>query len=114
MNHNDLLGGNILINDNIPEVTIIDYEYAGYNYRAFDFSDHFCGELISILLVFLNGDISFGLTEFGGADGSLSPHFPTREMRYSCLEMYAGRVCGQPQSKDFIRGFDVRLLLLFL
>ena len=49
MAHNDLLSGNILINndyagDVAPSLTIIDYEYTCYNTRAFDLSNHFCGK----------------------------------------------------------------------
>ncbi|CAI5716094.1 unnamed protein product [Hyaloperonospora brassicae] len=40
--HNDLLSGNILHNSDWDRVQIIDYEYGGYNYRAFDFANHFC------------------------------------------------------------------------
>ncbi|CAH0475265.1 unnamed protein product [Peronospora belbahrii] len=40
--HNDLLSGNILHNPDWDRVRIIDYEYGGYNYRAFDFANHFC------------------------------------------------------------------------
>ena len=51
--HNDLLSGNILIQNstsNVParaagDVTIIDYEYAGYNSRAYDIANHFNGIL---------------------------------------------------------------------
>ncbi len=54
--HNDLLSGNIMrpthmdlstktLSDSEEpgEMTLIDYEYAGYNYRAFDIANHFCG-----------------------------------------------------------------------
>ncbi|KAF1789598.1 Protein kinase-like domain [Phytophthora cactorum] len=40
--HNDLLSGNILHNPDWDRVQIIDYEYGGYNYRGFDFANHFC------------------------------------------------------------------------
>ncbi|KDO32791.1 hypothetical protein SPRG_02489 [Saprolegnia parasitica CBS 223.65] len=40
--HNDLLSGNILYNPAWGRVQIIDYEYGGYNYRGFDFGNHFC------------------------------------------------------------------------
>lgn len=47
--HNDLQEGNILMscaeNDNnkvADKMVIIDYEYASYNYRGFDFANHFC------------------------------------------------------------------------
>ena len=57
MAHNDLLSGNILINNDYdgsadPSLTIIDYEYTCYNARAFDLANHFCGEcyIVSICL----------------------------------------------------------------
>jgi len=40
--HNDLLVGNILWDDVEQKVSFIDYEYAGWNYAAFDVADHFC------------------------------------------------------------------------
>ncbi|OQR98358.1 ethanolamine kinase [Thraustotheca clavata] len=40
--HNDLLSGNILFNPSWGRVQIIDYEYGSYNYRGFDFGNHFC------------------------------------------------------------------------
>ncbi|GAB9471086.1 Ethanolamine kinase [Globisporangium polare] len=40
--HNDALSGNILHNDSWDRVQIIDYEYGGYNFRGFDFANHFC------------------------------------------------------------------------
>ncbi|GBM90567.1 Ethanolamine kinase 1 [Araneus ventricosus] len=39
--HNDLLLKNIIYNRE-KEVTFIDYEYADYNYQAFDIGNHFC------------------------------------------------------------------------
>ena len=42
--HNDLLLKNFIINE--KDVELIDYEYSGYNYRAFDLANHFnewCG-----------------------------------------------------------------------
>lgn len=48
LTHNDLLSGNILVNNDYeagkePVLTLIDYEYACYNTRAFDIANHFCG-----------------------------------------------------------------------
>lgn len=39
--HNDLLLGNILYNDCDNRVIFIDYEYADYNYQAYDIGNHF-------------------------------------------------------------------------
>uniref|UniRef100_A0A915IAT3 Uncharacterized protein n=1 Tax=Romanomermis culicivorax TaxID=13658 RepID=A0A915IAT3_ROMCU len=43
--HNDLQEGNILSpteNSDSNDLIVIDFEYASYNYRAFDFANHFC------------------------------------------------------------------------
>jgi ethanolamine kinase len=39
--HNDLLSGNIIINEETDEIRFIDFEYAGPNYQAFDIANHF-------------------------------------------------------------------------
>lgn len=39
--HNDLLLTNILHDQEKNKVTFIDFEYAGYNYQAFDIANHF-------------------------------------------------------------------------
>ncbi|ETV89474.1 hypothetical protein H257_00744 [Aphanomyces astaci] len=40
--HNDMLSGNVLYNPSWSKVQVIDYEYGGYNYRGYDFANHFC------------------------------------------------------------------------
>ncbi|XP_061378828.1 ethanolamine kinase isoform X2 [Danaus plexippus] len=39
--HNDLLLGNVVHDERAGAVAFIDYEYAGYNYQAFDIANHF-------------------------------------------------------------------------
>lgn len=39
--HNDLLLGNILYDSCEAEVTFIDYEYADYNFQAYEIGNHF-------------------------------------------------------------------------
>jgi ethanolamine kinase len=39
--HNDLLAANILYNDTTEMIQLIDFEYGGINYRAFDIANHF-------------------------------------------------------------------------
>lgn len=68
--HNDVLSGNVLLhapseslqNETIfnkvseldPKITLIDYEYSCYSYRAFDIANHFCGKFIfNYFLLFL-------------------------------------------------------------
>ncbi|KAL8480244.1 hypothetical protein ACS0TY_026461 [Phlomoides rotata] len=39
--HNDLLSGNLMLNDNEDKLYFIDFEYGSYNYRGFDIGNHF-------------------------------------------------------------------------
>ncbi|KAK2646019.1 hypothetical protein Ddye_021214 [Dipteronia dyeriana] len=39
--HNDLLSGNIMVNDEQEKLYFIDFEYGSYNYRGFDIGNHF-------------------------------------------------------------------------
>lgn len=40
--HNDLQYGNIMIDEESRQVTLIDYEYASFNPMAYDIANHFC------------------------------------------------------------------------
>ncbi|KAJ1950961.1 hypothetical protein EC988_004196 [Linderina pennispora] len=40
--HDDLQYGNILRLHATQELVVVDFEYAGYNYRGFDIANHFC------------------------------------------------------------------------
>jgi len=40
--HNDLQENNILHNPDTQELYFIDFEYSKYNFRGFDFGNHFC------------------------------------------------------------------------
>mmetsp|Transcript_6399 Transcript_6399/g.27194 ORF Transcript_6399/g.27194 Transcript_6399/m.27194 type:complete len:258 (+) Transcript_6399:212-985(+) len=39
--HNDLQEGNIMVNERRGDITLIDFEYGGYNYAMFDVGNHF-------------------------------------------------------------------------
>lgn len=39
--HNDLLSGNLMLNDEHDKLYLIDFEYGSYNYRGFDIGNHF-------------------------------------------------------------------------
>lgn len=39
--HNDLLLGNVIYTEETDSMSFIDYEYAGYNYQAYDIGNHF-------------------------------------------------------------------------
>ncbi|XP_076311982.1 ethanolamine kinase 1 [Tachypleus tridentatus] len=40
--HNDLLLKNMIYNEEKGQVSFIDFEYANYNFQAFDIANHFC------------------------------------------------------------------------
>lgn len=52
--HNDLQEGNILIREKATtredKLVIIDFEYCSYNYRGFDFGNHFCESMYEYTL----------------------------------------------------------------
>lgn len=39
--HNDLLSGNLMLNDDEEKLYFIDFEYGSYSYRGFDIGNHF-------------------------------------------------------------------------
>lgn len=40
--HNDIHSANIIYNEETGNIRLVDYEYAGPNYLAYDIADHFC------------------------------------------------------------------------
>ncbi|XP_044261990.1 ethanolamine kinase 2 [Tribolium madens] len=66
--HNDLLLGNVIYNSDKNQVTFIDYEYANYNYQAFDIANHFL--------------------EFAGVENVDYGNYPTREFQIFWLKNY--------------------------
>lgn len=95
MAHNDLLSGNILINNEYtgaapPSLTIIDYEYTCYNARAFDIGNHFC--------------------EYAGFDFDIRNLFPDEATRMSFYRSYASEALSvEPAdiSEHFLKGLDM-------
>ncbi|KAL9879457.1 ethanolamine kinase [Glossina fuscipes] len=66
--HNDLLLGNIVYTQDLQKVTFIDYEYADYNFQAFDIGNHFA--------------------EFAGVDTVDYTRYPNREFQLKWLRVY--------------------------
>ncbi|XP_074833472.1 ethanolamine kinase 2 isoform X4 [Carettochelys insculpta] len=66
--HNDLLCKNIIYNESEEHVRFIDYEYAGYNYQAFDIGNHF--------------------NEFAGVNEVDYSLYPSRDMQLQWLRHY--------------------------
>ncbi|KAM9854544.1 ethanolamine kinase 1 [Aulostomus maculatus] len=66
--HNDLLTKNIIYNHKEGMVKFIDYEYADYNYQAFDIGNHF--------------------NEFAGVNDVNYSNYPSRELQRDWLTAY--------------------------
>ncbi|XP_015253370.1 PREDICTED: ethanolamine kinase 1-like [Cyprinodon variegatus] len=66
--HNDLLCKNIIYNQREGSVKFIDYEYAGYNYQAYDIGNHF--------------------NEFAGLNEVDYSHYPQRAFQLQWLRSY--------------------------
>lgn len=98
--HNDLLAGNVLIPldfyenpESRKDMKFIDYEYAGYNPRAFDIANHFC--------------------EFAGFDFDIENNFPDNKTRIAFISLYlrdfvSAGVLTEETAHDleFLRGFE--------
>uniref|UniRef100_T1GU53 ethanolamine kinase n=1 Tax=Megaselia scalaris TaxID=36166 RepID=T1GU53_MEGSC len=66
--HNDLLLGNVIYTESQKSVTFIDYEYAAYNFQAFDIGNHFA--------------------EFAGVDTIDYSYYPKKEFQMEWLRVY--------------------------
>ncbi|KAK7138525.1 hypothetical protein R3I94_013985 [Phoxinus phoxinus] len=66
--HNDLLTKNVIYNQEEGTVKFIDYEYADFNYQAYDIGNHF--------------------NEFAGVDNVDSSLYPSRELQFDWLSAY--------------------------
>ncbi|XP_055910976.1 ethanolamine kinase [Eupeodes corollae] len=66
--HNDLLLGNVIYTESLQQITFIDYEYADYNFQAFDIGNHFA--------------------EFAGVDEVDYKRYPSKEFQLKWLRTY--------------------------
>lgn len=84
--HNDLLLGNVIYTREQERVTFIDYEYADYNYAAYDIGNHF--------------------TEFPGIDEADFSLYPNREFQLKWLSVYLREFAGgEPEPQALQRLF---------
>lgn len=83
--HNDLLLTNIIYTESLNRVTFIDYEYAAYNFQAFDIGNHFA--------------------EFAGVDEVDYSRYPSKEFQLNWLRVYLEEYQspGQVTEKDVER-----------
>lgn len=89
LSHNDLLSGNILYTSSVDKqnlsrdpITLIDYEYCGYNYRGYDLANHFC--------------------EFCGFDFDVENNFPSSELRGKFYVHYIRNMLGKSANSDYL------------
>ncbi|XP_059060129.1 ethanolamine kinase [Achroia grisella] len=68
--HNDLLLGNVIYNQHEGTIAFIDFEYAAYNYQAFDIANHF-NEFVGLSI----DDIDY-------------KKYPSKEFQLSWIKVY--------------------------
>ena len=66
--HNDVLSGNVMVDEVTGQCQLIDFEYGSYNFRAFDIANHFC--------------------EYSGFDGDWGKWHPTNAQMLRFLRAY--------------------------
>lgn len=66
--HNDIHSANIIYNEETDDIILIDYEYAGPNYSAFDIAHHFC--------------------EFSGVENVDYQRYPDEAVQKMWIQMY--------------------------
>ncbi|XP_063053299.1 choline/ethanolamine kinase isoform X2 [Engraulis encrasicolus] len=94
--HNDVQEGNILMLDGrdakaTEKLMLIDFEYSSYNYRGFDFGNHFCEWMY---------DYTYDQWPFYKA--SLD-HYPTREQQLHFIRHYLTETGGYGDREDHLQ-----------
>ncbi|XP_053384231.1 choline/ethanolamine kinase-like [Mercenaria mercenaria] len=78
--HNDLQEGNILYNEKCPDLrkrmTVIDWEYCSYNYRGYDFGNHF-----------MEWCYNYNVPEYPYYRYT-AQYYPTRDQQYEFFKAY--------------------------
>ncbi|XP_008463050.2 probable ethanolamine kinase isoform X1 [Cucumis melo] len=82
--HNDLLSGNLMLNEEEGRLYFIDFEYGSYSYRGFDIGNHF--------------------NEYAGYDCDYSC-YPSKEEQYHFFRHYL-----QPEKPDEVSQKDLEAL----
>ncbi|CAN7128013.1 unnamed protein product [Brassica rapa subsp. narinosa] len=84
--HNDLLSGNLMLNEEEERLYLIDFEYGSYNYRGFDIGNHF--------------------NEYAGYDCDYT-FYPTKEEQYHFIKHYL-----QPDKPDEVSVGEVESVFI--
>jgi thiamine kinase-like enzyme len=126
--HNDLLSGNILRRnesgaEEYPDrqVFLIDYEYAAYNYRAFDIANHISGERslsnrTVLSTVLFTSSPSRWCLEHCGFEYDYKHTLPSDEFILAFLRAYLQAVRARAggaaeESEEFLQGVLVGLVM---
>jgi len=101
--HNDLQENNILKNAESGEIYFIDFEYSNYNYRGFDFGNHFCEYAIDYLDPNENGFVI-----------NLE-NYPIRDQQHQFFSHYLRAINNRPPVDDEVDKLilESRLFSLF-
>jgi len=84
--HNDLLSGNVLVDEATGAVRFIDYEYGDVGYAGFDVANHFC--------------------EYAGFDSDFANGFPNQPLRWDFAATYLEAATGEAPSIGDVADFD--------
>jgi thiamine kinase-like enzyme len=90
--HNDVLAANVLVSFDLKEIRLIDYEYGGFNYVAFDIANHF--------------------NEYaGGTDDGVPNYdwFPSEEKQREFVKEYLRASQGRHPSQEEIDGLHAQV-----
>ena len=91
--HNDIHSANIIYNEETDGINLVDYEYAGPNYLAFDIADHFC--------------------EFSGVENADYSRYPDEGVQKQWIRMYLEEKGKVQQTKaGEVRDDDIHRLYL--
>ncbi|XP_045763880.1 ethanolamine kinase [Maniola jurtina] len=80
--HNDLLLGNVIYDESKGTVSFIDYEYASYNYQAYDIANHF-NEFVGISIE--NMDYS---------------RYPSKDFQINWIRIYLAEYLDNPTPSE--------------
>ncbi|GFR88621.1 choline/ethanolamine kinase [Elysia marginata] len=98
--HNDLQGGNVLFadqsSDTVPaKITIIDWEYAHYNFRGFDLGNHFNEWMFD-----------YSSTGKPGFEHNFK-HYPSREEQFHFFRAYLKATEGEGRVSDEMKDAEL-------
>mmetsp|Transcript_10318 Transcript_10318/g.31557 ORF Transcript_10318/g.31557 Transcript_10318/m.31557 type:complete len:344 (-) Transcript_10318:2451-3482(-) len=96
--HNDLQEGNIMVSTETDELTLIDFEYGGYNFAYFDIANYFAE--YAFAYDDTSSDLTFELVK---------REYPSHKQMVHFLEEYS-RVSGGSEPEDMVD--DVRQYML--